>query len=806
MADLLFGPRDLLLAQRWSSLLFTTYSLSLSFVESVIVSAVARNYRGLTVLADIEGYRASLADAGAAGAGRNYDIVPVEAKPKGVFHPKIGILIDDHGTVRATVGSGNLTFGGWGYNTELVEVLNPDRDSKCFEDLADFIDALGSQRERVAAERMPDLSLFSETCRRAARGGRAGDARVLHTMFEPLDEQLANMAADAGGAVSLTVVSPFFSLHHGVKQLAEKLSCADVFVAVPPRAPEIFDFGASAKAGFKVSPVAAELFNDTRSLHAKLFEINCRRGILIVTGSANATTAALSGRNVEAVVVRRFDRSYSLGWRPSGLHSGTPTGERPPNELLGACIIAQLNGRYISGRIVGLKSAKGDWNGLLSSGARRDSIGQVSVDGQGRFRALLPAGVDPIARASSVQFILERQDIELRGWVALEEMLRAVREKGPVARSLGRVLSGTSTSADVAAILDYLIRAPEAVLDAADRQRGARADRVALPGSAAPMDTSAFNPISAFDMHSRWKGSAPHGGFESLLDALLHHFASSLPDIDDDAGDDEDEDISATPTGASKGDKKKRAKRPPIALAKKAFTAMFALIEKRPLGTERIPGLYALFDMILQIAPRCENADELTDGCFAKWLAAARGCGNAEGKLSALDRSVAAVLTNLVMDDPKQSTAAHAQLQEWIGSEVSEMARLFLAPVAERIDERRIAPGVNQASWDAGWKAILATTTPWAAVRSLEKSIMTGSPLSFPDGLTLDEVDAIRAVVNGEAKKDSVVIGAIDRSRNAACPTCGYVLPGMQRARLWEHHVTTCDNPRCHRVIINTSH
>ena len=133
MAELLFAPRDLLLAQRWSSLLFTTYSLSLSFLESVVVSAVARSYRGLTVLTDIEGYRASLADAGAVGAGRNYDVVPIEVKPHGVFHPKVGVLIDDEGTIRATVGSGNLTFGGWGYNTEVLEVLTPGRDSKCFE-------------------------------------------------------------------------------------------------------------------------------------------------------------------------------------------------------------------------------------------------------------------------------------------------------------------------------------------------------------------------------------------------------------------------------------------------------------------------------------------------------------------------------------------------------------------------------------------------------------------------------------------------------------------------------------------------
>ncbi|GMO20757.1 hypothetical protein BwSF21_14820 [Bradyrhizobium ottawaense] len=775
-------------------------------MESAIVSAVSRNYRGLTILADIEGYRTSLADAGAVGAGRNYDIVPVSVKPAGVFHPKISVLVAENGAVRATIGSGNLTFGGWGYNTEVLDVLAPERDSACFGDIAQFFEALGDHRDRISVERMPDLSPFIAACRQSSRAGGAGNSRVLHTMSEPLDKQLADMAADVGGAVSLTVVSPFFSLHHGVKQLAQKLSCDEVFVAVPPRAPEIFDFAASAAAGFRAWPVAADLFNDTRSLHAKLFEINCRRGTFVVTGSANATTPALSGRNVEAVVVRRFDKSYSFGWRPSGSHSGKATGERAPDELRGPCIVAHLNSSRISGRILGLADTKGAWSGLLSSGARRDPIGGITVDEEGRFNALVPSEVDPIARASSVQLILERKDTELRGWLVIEEMLGAVREKGPIARSLGRILSGTSASADIAAILQYLARTPEAALDAADRQCGARADRTMSPGLTSNIDASTFDPISAFDMNSRWRGGALQGSFDSLFDALLRRFASSLPDAEDDALDDEDEEELTASTRPSSRDTKKRAKRPAISLARKAFAAMFALLEQRPRGPDRVSGLYALFDMILQIAPRCDNADELTRECFAKWLAVARGCRRGQGQFSPLDRSVAAVLTKIVMEDPNQATIAHAQLQEWVGSEVDEVTKQSLTPNAERIDERRVAPGVGQTSWDAAWNGMLATTTPWAAVKALEKSMGGDGPLLFPNGLTVDEINEIRAVVNKDAKKDSVLIGPIVRGRNAACPRCNYLLPAVQRARLWECHVATCDNPRCHRVIINTSH
>ncbi len=115
----MISQRDLLLANKWTSLFFTTYSLSLSFLEAAALSAVARSYLDCTILADIEGYRSSLADAGAVEVGRRYDVVPIKVR-RGIFHPKVAIMADGEGNVRAGVGSGNLTFGGWGYNSEIL--------------------------------------------------------------------------------------------------------------------------------------------------------------------------------------------------------------------------------------------------------------------------------------------------------------------------------------------------------------------------------------------------------------------------------------------------------------------------------------------------------------------------------------------------------------------------------------------------------------------------------------------------------------------------------------------------------------
>jgi hypothetical protein len=221
----------------------------------------------LTVISDIEGNRASLADVGTVGVGRDYDLVPVRCRI-GVFHPKIALMADETGEVRATVGSGNLTFGGWGYNNEILDYLRPVRDSACFADLASMLESMtratmpGGRLECVTS---PDLALFVDLARKGSGVEGDGGSRLLHTMDRPLAEQIAEMTEELGGAEHISVVSPFFSGHRGIRLLCESLLCERVSVAVPTIAPSVFDFKAASADGLEVSPVACEAFSPRRS-------------------------------------------------------------------------------------------------------------------------------------------------------------------------------------------------------------------------------------------------------------------------------------------------------------------------------------------------------------------------------------------------------------------------------------------------------------------------------------------------------------------------------------------------------------
>jgi hypothetical protein len=64
------APIDLVSAHRWERVTFTTYALSLSFFEAVVLDALIRGgARQALILADVQGVRASLSEQGAQRVG-----------------------------------------------------------------------------------------------------------------------------------------------------------------------------------------------------------------------------------------------------------------------------------------------------------------------------------------------------------------------------------------------------------------------------------------------------------------------------------------------------------------------------------------------------------------------------------------------------------------------------------------------------------------------------------------------------------------------------------------------------------------
>src|SRR5438477_9582121 len=90
------APHHLVSAHDWQRVTFTTYALSLSFFEAVILDALIRGgAREALILADVHGIRASLSEQGAQRVGKDYNVEPVSVSSSYAFHPKISVLSDE---------------------------------------------------------------------------------------------------------------------------------------------------------------------------------------------------------------------------------------------------------------------------------------------------------------------------------------------------------------------------------------------------------------------------------------------------------------------------------------------------------------------------------------------------------------------------------------------------------------------------------------------------------------------------------------------------------------------------------------
>jgi len=416
------------------------------------------------ILADESGVRAAMNEIGAQAVGRAYDVEPVAVRG-GCFHAKVSCMLSKT-DAHLLVGSGNLTFGGWGSNVECIEHLHPTFAADAFLDAADFFRSLADSPRLKHATGDICSQLGSELAGHAERHPRNGQIRLVHNLRSPISDQLAAFANELGGATSLSVASPFFD-HTGISILCSKLGLNSARIHVHPRGTVLSSAGTnwpSGPSGAMVEAVTLEpLEGEDRLLHAKLYEIVCRKGRIVMSGSANATAAGLEvDRNVELCVVR-IQREKSTGWRfapasPPIRQMASPEESAAPETV--AVLRASLSGSRITGRIVSAFTA-GDVTLYKKSSLRWEPLGITAVTALGDFEFDFGDGWK---LASGGQFLLRVEHANgarAQGFVAMPELREIARRIGASSVHFFSLLQNKETPADVAAILEFIYAHPE---------------------------------------------------------------------------------------------------------------------------------------------------------------------------------------------------------------------------------------------------------------------------------------------------------------------------------------------------------
>ena len=463
-------PVDLVGAHPWQRVAFTTYALSLSFFEAVILDALERGGGSsqALVLADVDGVRASISEQGAHLVGKDYEVEPV-AVTNGVFHPKVSVFMSAD-ECHVLVGSGNLTFGGWGGNCEVLEHLHTGFAADAIADTADFFEQI-SGNTRVRHGAAAHCSEIAADLRRSVQGRSGnGDVRLLHNLDRSIAEQVAATAADLGGAQRLVAAAPFWDSGGAIDRLCNSLNLQEVFVHSHVHGCVTGSAGDNWPRGAKksVHPVRVGVMDArdeaARLLHAKAFELLCKRGRLLISGSANGTAAALdASHNVEACVMR-IQRQRSIGWSYVEAEPPDPPvdlsteleGDETNVGVLRAIVDAdEVTGQVLTPRMSGRVSVYH----LGNTGPAFLETTQLASDGA--FTITAPNLESWAMRGGRLVIrVQDRRGRKAEGFVSVAGFADITRRTGLVGRRLFALIAGDETPADVAAILSWFYEAP----------------------------------------------------------------------------------------------------------------------------------------------------------------------------------------------------------------------------------------------------------------------------------------------------------------------------------------------------------
>ncbi|MEI7636967.1 MAG: hypothetical protein WCJ37_06640 [Syntrophus sp. (in: bacteria)] len=238
---------------------------------------------------------------------RRYLVVPVQHSP-GVFHPKLNLLLTEFGG-QILCGSNNLTRSGCSSNLELLnaipfyfegdyqEEMNVAKEAFAFFERA----ARNADREisRIAVEWIEETASTHPWIKAPVNVQGERKIRLIHTYDGSIWDRLVQQI-NIDKPRDFLIVSPFHDADSSIcKRLTSQWPHAMIELLVQ-----------QGYTNLAIQPLKklrkvqlSELRDGSRRIHAKLLAWRSDNGGGCLVGSANFTTAALDGRNVEACLL-----------------------------------------------------------------------------------------------------------------------------------------------------------------------------------------------------------------------------------------------------------------------------------------------------------------------------------------------------------------------------------------------------------------------------------------------------------------------------------------------------------------------
>ncbi len=322
--------------------LFSTFQFDPDFFERrLLKSETLRKARRIAVFMDARQWHLLIQrDAPTRWMNHRYLVVPVH-RSQGVFHPKLNLLLTETGGT-VLCGSNNLTRSGCASNLEILNSLpfgfdgdSVQRTQLARQSLTFFRRASEDSDEqvgRIAREWIDEVEKAFPWPEPTEEFDDL-DTRFIHTYSGPIWDQITE-AVDTSQPQQFFIVSPFHDADGAIcRELNKKWPNAKVEILV--------------QQGYTTLPVSplrklpsfrlSEIQDSSRRVHAKLFAWKGNVSSGCVVGSANFTTAAFHGRNVETalllsdawpLVEKLFDST--LKKRPLSLEHFEPGTEQAP--------------------------------------------------------------------------------------------------------------------------------------------------------------------------------------------------------------------------------------------------------------------------------------------------------------------------------------------------------------------------------------------------------------------------------------------------------------------------------------------